>query len=249
MTISHATLSAADGIDIPVEINVRHIRSRYRITVSEKGARLAISPSLAMESGKILRKHASWIGKHYLSLKDSVLDPNLSDGSEILFKGERMRLGISEGENSVSYDSENDVLQFCVPRNGREDIRDRLRLWYLSQSANFAKILAARWCVSGKFKIDKLVLKDMSTRWGTCCSRRKIITLNWRLILAPDGIYEYVLLHELAHLKVPGHGREFWNYMETILPGASIKRSWLNKNGYPILRFLSERRLSPERIM
>ncbi|HCE42642.1 MAG TPA: hypothetical protein DET40_03750 [Lentisphaeria bacterium] len=250
MKLPAATLSTDNGLDIPVEINVRHIRSRYRITISEKGARLTISPSLVTESEKILRKHAGWIRKHYQSMRNSVLDSNLVDGSVIFFKGERLTLGISEGDNAVSYDAGRDVLQFCVPDKDPENVRDRLRLWYFSQSANFAKILGARWCCgSGKFRIDRLVLKDMGTRWGTCCSRQRIITLNWRLILAPDEIYEYVLLHELAHLKVPRHGKDFWDYLETISPGASVKRSWLNKNGYPILHFLSERRLSPERIM
>jgi len=97
--------------------------------------------------------------------------------------------------------------------------------------------------------MERLVLKDMSTRWGTCCRKRKIITLNWRLILAPDDVYEYVFLHELAHFRVPGHGRRFWEYMEVSFPGTASRRTWLNRNGHALLHFLSEEKLSPERIV
>ena len=67
--------------------------------------------------------------------------------------------------------------------------------------------------------------------------------------MAPDEIFEYVLVHELAHLEVAGHGRDFWNHVEDILPGSLMKRKWLSKNGFPLLRFLGDYKLSAERIM
>ncbi|OGV41109.1 MAG: hypothetical protein A2X48_12175 [Lentisphaerae bacterium GWF2_49_21] len=247
--VSHTSISTEDGQAIPVEIIIKSIRSRYRISVSEKGVRLVLSRSSRSDAGKILEKHARWIRNHYAKMKDSVLEYRIADGSEIPFRGCKCLLKISSGENSIAFDSDRYTLEMQVSDPAPENLRSRLRLWYLSQSANFAKILSVRLDAVGKFDVRRIVLKDMSTRWGTCCRKRRIITLNWRLILAPDDIYEYVFYHELAHFKVPGHGREFWSWMDTILPGSSSRRSWLNKNGYALLHFLSEDRLSPERIL
>ncbi len=240
---------SADGIDVPVEIVLKPIRSRYRLSISEKGARLSIHPRFAGDADGIIGKHAKWIRNHFLKLKESAPASEIADGSEIPFLGRKCRLEISPGENIVSYDRENSVLHMRLSDSNPENLKNRLCLWYLSQSANFARILAGRLGAVDKFGVTRIVLKDMRTRWGTCCHRRKIVTLNWRLILAPEEIYEYVFMHELAHLKVAGHGRGYWNYVESLLPGALEKRYWLNRNGHPLMSFLPGRRISPERVL
>ena len=239
-----------DGRDIPVEIAVKPIRSSYRLSMSEHGVRLVIAKSRLHESADILNRHSKWISGHYEKMRRHVSEiPEIADGADIPFRGGKCLLEIVGGNTSACYDGDKALLQLYVAGNDAENMRNRLCLWYFAQSANFAKELCLRWNVRERFGARRIVMKDLRTRWGTCNIRNKSITLNWRLIMAPDEIFEYVLVHELAHLEVAGHGRDFWNYVEDILPGSLLKRKWLNKNGFPLLRFLGDYRLSAERIM
>lgn len=238
------------GREIPVELILKPIRSRYRLAMSEHGIRLVIPKSRLNEASEILTRHSKWISTHYEKIIRHVREiPGIANGAEIPFRGGKCLLKTVGGHGSAFYDADNSLLQLYIAGNDAEDMRNRLCLWYFAQSANFAKELCLKWNVREKFGVRKIVLKDLRTRWGTCNIRSKAIILNWRLVMAPDEIFEYVLIHELAHLEVLGHGRDFWNHVEDILPGSHVKRRWLNKNGFPLLRFLGDYKLSAERIM
>ncbi|MFH1785110.1 MAG: SprT family zinc-dependent metalloprotease [Candidatus Micrarchaeota archaeon] len=80
-------------------------------------------------------------------------------------------------------------------------------------------------------KISSVKIKDSVSRWGSC-STHGGITLNFRLLLMPSDILEYVIVHELAHTKYLSHGPRFWGLVEKIIPDHKEKRRWLKKNGW-----------------
>ena len=71
-------------------------------------------------------------------------------------------------------------------------------------------------------------LRDMKTRWGSCNIQKKRIWLNIPLAAYPRECLEYVVIHELVHLRVPGHGKEFWAYMDRFFPEWKRVRKELN---------------------
>ena len=71
-------------------------------------------------------------------------------------------------------------------------------------------------------------LRDMKTRWGSCNIQKKRIWLNIKLAAYPRECLEYVVIHELVHLRVPGHGKEFWAYMDRFFPEWKRVRKVLN---------------------
>lgn len=74
-------------------------------------------------------------------------------------------------------------------------------------------------------------LSGAKKRWGSCSSK-KTISINWRLIFAPPDIIDYVITHELAHLKHMNHSKRFWKLVETYIPNYKDKRKWLNENDF-----------------
>jgi predicted metal-dependent hydrolase len=76
----------------------------------------------------------------------------------------------------------------------------------------------------------RVVIKDMRTRWGSCGPDRRM-NLNWRLVLAPEPIIDYVLAHELTHIEVPNHSRAFWRKVARACEHASASRKWLRVHG------------------
>lgn len=69
-------------------------------------------------------------------------------------------------------------------------------------------------------------IKDQKTRWGSC-SNKGNINLNWRLILAPGEVMDYVIIHELCHLREMNHSQAFWKLVESICPDYREHRQWL----------------------
>jgi len=78
-----------------------------------------------------------------------------------------------------------------------------------------------------------ITVRDQKTRWGSC-SGRGTLSFNWRLILAPTEILDYVVVHELCHLTHMNHSKEFWKLVESVIPDYKIRRKWLKENGHTL---------------
>ena len=90
--------------------------------------------------------------------------------------------------------------------------------------------LAAQHCL----KVARVSIRDQRSRWGAC-SPRGVITLNWRLVQMPRHVSDYILLHELMHLRQPNHSRRFWREVASVYPAWKDAEGWLRRNGREIL--------------
>ena len=78
--------------------------------------------------------------------------------------------------------------------------------------------------------VNRVTIRGQRSRWGSC-SPKGHIALNFRLVLTPPDVREYILIHELMHLKQPDHSRKFWRHVEAACPGFREAEHWLRKNG------------------
>jgi predicted metal-dependent hydrolase len=84
----------------------------------------------------------------------------------------------------------------------------------------------------------KLGFRSQKTRWGSC-SHQGSVTLNWKLVCAEPGVIDYVIVHELCHLKHLDHSKNFWRLVETYCPDWKEKKKWLQKRTFEF-DFLNE---------
>jgi predicted metal-dependent hydrolase len=82
--------------------------------------------------------------------------------------------------------------------------------------------------------VSRVVVRNQRSRWGSC-STRASIALNWRLIQMPAQVSDYVVLHELMHLRQGNHSRKFWREVESVCPEWRDAERWLRKHGREIL--------------
>lgn len=80
------------------------------------------------------------------------------------------------------------------------------------------------------FEFNNIAIRDQSTRWGSCSSKKNL-NFNWRLIFGPEEVLDYVIVHELCHLKEMNHSKNFWNLVASIMPDYKQRRNWLKSNG------------------
>jgi len=83
---------------------------------------------------------------------------------------------------------------------------------------------------------NRLTLRDQRSRWGSCSSRGTL-SFNWRLVLAPHDVLDYVVVHEVCHLLEHNHGPAFWRLVERRRPGFRDPKRWLDEHGWEILAY------------
>ncbi len=81
---------------------------------------------------------------------------------------------------------------------------------------------------------ERITIRDQKTRWGSC-SGRGTLSFNWRLMLAPPAILDYVVVHELCHLTYMDHSAAFWTKVETVYPDFRAARKWLKDHGHELV--------------
>ena len=91
------------------------------------------------------------------------------------------------------------------------------------------------YCKKYNFFVNKVYLSNAKTRWGTCNSKKEV-RLNWRLIQASSTVIDYVICHELCHLKYMDHSINFWNLVENVYPDYKEAESYLKKQGINLYR-------------
>jgi predicted metal-dependent hydrolase len=107
---------------------------------------------------------------------------------------------------------------------GRREARARISLVAQSEAAALG------------VSYRRITLRDQVSRWGSCSSKGAL-SFNWRLVLAPHDVLDYVVVHEVCHLVEHNHGPEFWQLVESRRPGYRDSKAWLDAHGWEILAY------------
>jgi len=97
-------------------------------------------------------------------------------------------------------------------------------------------LIAQSEAVALDVSYKRIALRDQRSRWGSC-STSGTLSFNWRLVLAPHDVLDYVVVHEVCHLVEHNHGRRFWRLVERRRPGYREQKSWLDAYGWEILAY------------
>ena len=112
----------------------------------------------------------------------------------------------------------------------QEDIKERLIQWYRLQAKEILGGRVFHFARIMKLGPQEIHVKTQKRLWGCCNYHKQTISLNWQIVMAPLAVVDYVVVHELCHLKIPNHSKQFWQKVEEVLADYQRHRSWLKIN-------------------
>jgi predicted metal-dependent hydrolase len=190
-----------------------------RVTIPRGGSRL--------EAARFVERQADWIRQERARVLSRALPVQWRDGGAVLLRGEPARLEVSSahGRTVVCYGGRS----LRVPADAvdlRPYIEADLRVLARAELGARLHELAAAHGLT----IAGMSIRNQQSRWGSC-SREGRIALNFRLVQMPPHVSDYVLLHELMHLKQQNHSMRFWRLVEGVCPDFRAAERWLKTDG------------------
>lgn len=206
---------------------VRHSRARrYLLRLCPNGTARVTLPrgGTVDEARRFAERNHDWLERQFQKLEARPDRPDdWQIGSEILFRGETVRIQ-SDEPGQIRLGGET-LGVADTGANLRPVIEKRLRLMAARELPGQVRILSGLH----RLKVNRVTVRNQRSRWGSC-SRAGNISLNWRLILLPDFVRDYIILHELAHLRQMNHSTRFWQEVERLCPGYQTAELWLKQH-------------------
>jgi predicted metal-dependent hydrolase len=140
------------------------------------------------------------------------------DGAQFPYLGKTIRVSLGSAKSALHFDVESGVLSLALPALADpQQIKDRVQGWLQTEAKRIFGDRLRVYAQKLGVEFRTYALSSAATRWGSCSSDGKI-RLNWRLIHFPVSIIDYVVAHELAHLREMNHSPRFWETVESIFP-------------------------------
>ena len=188
--------------------------------------------------GKILERREPWI-QAKLAIQQSLPEPReYVSGEPFTYLGRTYSLKVLRGF-PPGVKLKNGTLAVSVPRlpapvAGDRGVRDQLMAWYWNHAERHLREKTRARAQALGVTPASMSLKDYRSRWGSCGVRGDI-RYNWRIIMAPPGIVDYVVVHEVCHLRHLNHSPAFWACVESQYPEFRECRAWLKANGISLI--------------
>jgi predicted metal-dependent hydrolase len=197
---------------------------RVRVSVEGDGSVRVTLPRKApvRAAAEAVRELAPWIERRRLALARAAAEVRREPGT-VPYLGRELRLRAEPGRERVH--RRGDVLH--VPAG---DHRAALERWYRRAArAEIAPRLDAAVARAGT-SYAGLTIRSQRTRWASCSSTGAM-SFNWRLLLAPEAVLDYVVEHEVCHLEVMDHSPAFWSLLQSRVPDWREHSGWLRRYG------------------
>lgn len=196
-----------------------HRDGTVHVTIPRRGNRT--------EAELFVRGKMGWVERQRRKVQAKGIMPReWTVGTEVMIAGAWHRIEVrAEGPPFLV---EVGPVVFEVARwqeNLRPWVEEHLRRLAQEQLTARTLFLAARHGLEP----GRVIVRSQSTRWGSC-SAKGTISLNWRLVQAPEAVVDYIILHELMHLREMNHSRRFWLWVERVCPGYREAERWLKEN-------------------
>ena len=162
-------------------------------------------------------------------------------GMGLPFRGRELTLSVTRSRRKPAIQADETSLRVNLYTDTpAPPLADLLRAWYQLQARSYLNERTAYWTALMGQHYGRVTIKDQRSRWGSCSSLRNL-NYNWRLIMAPMPVLDYVVIHEAAHLIELNHSAAFWKIVAAYDPACQAHKLWLRKNGARLFQLFPTR--------
>lgn len=188
------------------------------------------------EIAQIIKRKVDWILKqqrHYRQLQNQFLKPTFEDGSTLPYLGQARTLHIiaERKTTAIRFVSGEFLVTVKSKKYTKRQIETLYNAWLLEKAKTLLTNKVNKYARIIKVKPRKIIIKKVQRRLGSA-TKNNIINLNFQLVKAPEEIIDYVVIHELCHLRIRNHSHHFWDLLHRFVPDYDEKLEWLKTNGF-----------------
>ena len=221
-----------NGRDVPVRVQLSRRASHISLRLDERTGEvdLTLPSGVAKSEGlDFAHEKASWILRQIDALPEPV---PFIDGSVVPVMGtDHLIRHHPEARGAVWV--ENGCLNVA---GGEPHVSRRVQDWLKKTAKREITWRAHAFAHQLNRTIARISIRDPRSRWGSC-SDENALSFSWRIVLAPAGVLEYVVAHEVAHLVELNHSARFWSLVRDICPDCDVSKYWLKRDGATLHRF------------
>lgn len=222
---------SAELLGQTVEYDVRRSSeaTEPRIDVDIHGVKVVVPDSTDVQPRELLKENAVWIidkKREYDKYREQIPDREFAPGETFPYLGDQLKIVVEQRSSSEVVDSEFRLAEHHVEQTS---IQRALETLYRREARNHLEARADHFAEQMGVEYDKIEIRNQRTKWGSC-STTGTLGLNWRLMMAPPQVVDYIIIHELAHLRESNHGSEFWSLVAEFDPEYEAHAEWLSEN-------------------
>jgi predicted metal-dependent hydrolase len=189
--------------------------------------------TLPMRAGRgagvaLLMSHADWVANRLAALPDAL---PFADGTLLPIGDLQYRIRHLPRSRGGAWLQDGELHVTGAPEFLRRRVQDFLR----AEALRRLSALVATKSAIISMTVRRISVKDTRSRWGSCAADRSI-GFSWRLVMTPEFVQDYVVAHEVAHLRHLNHGKRFWALVDRLTPHAASAIPWLRAEGFRLLR-------------
>jgi len=215
--------------EIHIDSVVRSRRRTIALVITPE-ARLIVRAPLRAPASLIddaVWEKAGWIRKKMAEIRQrpKAATHAYEEGEIFWFLGRPYPLHIADDDRGMIERTD----RLVVSRNIRPGIPAALQRWYIAEAKKEINARCMYFSMMTGYSPTSIAISGAQKRWGSC-STRGSLNFSWRLIQAPLSIVDYVIVHELVHLKQHDHSKKFWAQVQALMPDYASRRRWLQEN-------------------
>ncbi len=209
-------------------------RKTMLIRIENNGDVLVLAPMGMNDSTlfELLERKRDWIRRERLMLaKRQKLSSayKLEDGGVVLFLGKPCQICLTHHERKqCEIERKGSKINVSVPQEC--DWKQVVRTWYREQARGILTDAVDRYSTIMNVHPGRISIREQKTRWGSCSSKKNL-NFNWKIVMAPLPVLEYLVVHEMCHLVHPDHSPRFWSEVRRFMPDYQSRRDWLKRYG------------------
>ena len=221
---------------IVIDAIIRSKRKTVSLIISPQGKLIVHAPVNCplnyIES--IVKKRSDWITKNQSKISArNEANQNILNYKNVLYMGKVYRLALADNITSITLYGNAIYIPHKTPK---DKIKRNLVKWYKVQALEIAQQRVSLYANIMHLMPKNISINNTKTSWGLC-NNKKEIKLNWRIIMLPLELVDYVAVHELAHLIEFNHSKRFWQVVLNVLPDTAKRKKELKKGDFLLQLF------------